>query len=70
MTKGTPALTGICNLLVSRDNVLLGGLGRTMTDKFGNWVGGSYELDDNAFRFTMNGLNKLFQRNTGTMVLV
>jgi hypothetical protein len=69
MMQINSTLTGVCNFLMARDNVAIGGLPKAMTEKLGNWVGGRFELNESVFRFSMNGLNKVFQRDTGAVVI-
>jgi hypothetical protein len=69
MMQINSTLTGVCNFLMAKDNVAIGGLPNAMTQKMGNWVGGRFELNESVFRFSMNGLNKVFQRDTGAVVI-
>jgi hypothetical protein len=65
----TDPLTGVCNFLMSRDNVAIGGIPAGMTTLYGNWVGGRFELTQTAFTFSMNKMNKAFQKDTGAVVI-
>jgi hypothetical protein len=62
-------ITGVCNFLMSRDNVAIGGIPGSMASLYGNWVGGRFELTDTTFSFSMNKLNKTFQKDTGAIVI-
>jgi hypothetical protein len=62
-------LSGVCNFLMSRQNVKGGGLPAAMIGTIGNWVGGRFELTATEFRFTMNAINKLFQKETQAFVI-
>jgi hypothetical protein len=69
MMQINSTLTGVCNFLMSKENVAIGGLPRAMTDKMGNWVGGRFEVNETVFRFSMNALNKAFQKDPGAVII-
>ncbi len=61
--------TGVCNFLMAQSNVGIGGIPADMTRKLGNWVGGRYQLSADDFTFSMNSLNKVFQKDTSAIII-
>jgi hypothetical protein len=65
----SPDLSGVCNFLMSQNNVAVGGLPNTMTVHMGNWVGGRFTLSETALSFAMNKMNAALQKDTGTITI-